>query len=365
MATMRLEIDGNVKSALIDTLSPLTMEHNLEEGRKDTEVLVMGNTSQGWQSRAAFTSADVWQYALCDAANCNAGETGSFPVEAILGADLLSKNALRFSDQEVTIVPDVVGNSEDRAKRCDAVFSKTMFGGGQLAIADTVIKYTGRRPTVGACLAYNEDPTKLDADEQGVDLTLVIASAVPKTMIGQSAYLRYRNYVGATNAPDVDTLPTAAVSLYGNQYNVALATLPKLALVGQLSDFRGPCWERTANITQRQGNGRCLQGIVCPCDEGELSCRAGAVAQFDKTFDVYVVPDTIPILATVRNELGALTSQVDGLLATGDLQGTVFELDYPNNRVVLACDDANPNCEVFPQIITKGEVSALAQCDSP
>jgi len=136
--------------------------------------------------------------------------------ETLLGADVLTGDAvlLTLASDEISILAGVAGDDIHRTEFCDGVFPTPYRGGGTMIIGGTELAFSSLRPTFGACAAFAPDAA-VQAD-RGADLLLVASTGVGTTLLGESAYERFRDQqVNAPGGqpPPSGTLPTTTVVL--------------------------------------------------------------------------------------------------------------------------------------------------------
>jgi hypothetical protein len=131
---------------------------------------------------------------------------------AIIGADALAGDAvrLRLGFDQVLILADVAGGEVERTEACDAVFPSPYRGGGTLVIGGTELGFAGRRVTMQTCLGANPDPAIPQAS-RGADALMLISTGIGTSLLGESAYARYR-LVRETALP-LDELTLETVNL--------------------------------------------------------------------------------------------------------------------------------------------------------
>ena len=378
--------DGELFLAAVDTLSPLTVVDSFESGeplptpRRRRVDLTMYATdgSPDPVARSRYTNINVLDVHPCPVAvidpdnpppeqQCRIGLDGAEQiVRGVLGADLLSRKAVRFDFAASTMrfFPDIAGDDAARGRACDAVFSAPFHGGGTLRVSGAEVAFTGRRIAMGACLAF--DASEPNDVQRGVPALFLVSTALGTTLISESAYERYRAFVG--DATEVASLPTATLHLVSGPVTVRRASVNRIALVGEEAADRGPCKEMYANhqMTVDACRKQNLSGDDCPCSDATF-CRTGAVLELsagDATdIEVLVVSDSLPLLQELRDELRPGLPEVDGILGTNALAAVSLDIDYPNNRVVARCTDQRLLvCAARPKVLTVDSIARLRDC---
>ncbi len=356
----------------IDTLSPvsvvdpLVLSGELEPVRRrdlSLTLIAPADAELAAVPRARLDSTQLLALHPCAASSelCELG-TGDNrrPIGAILGADLLSRNALRvdFAASELRFLPDVSGNEAARGRACEAVFSNPFRGGGTLRIGGAEVPYSGRRIAVGSCAAYDPDATT--TVRRGVDLMLILSTGTGSTLLSESGYARYR--LQRPEAPALETLPTTTVWLPSGPVPARLGTIEELALVSELSTERGPCQELYANQVMR-GGGCDQPGATCVCTSNDDTfCRTGSAVEpaMGEPLEVAIIADDSRVLQALRNELRPALPEVDGILGTRALAKLAVDIDYPHARVIMRCADAG--CRIHPAVLGKQSLPYIAQC---
>jgi len=368
--------------AVVDVLSPITILDSFEAGlplptqtRRAGDLVMHGLRTDGSTvERFRFPDTNIFDLHPCSDkdALCVVGDAGSTrAIQGVVGTDVLSDHGVRFdfSARALQMFPDIAGTSATRGEVCDAVFPSPYAGGGTLLIGGAEVSFTGGRLAVGVCADYNvfigegsETPTY-----SGTDLLLLFSTAVSSTIISESAYIRYQASTDpADMVPALADLPTTTIYLPSGSVTGRAATLPRLALVGEASDLRGPCKELFANHMM-SGN-QCAERVtisdaVCPCHSGRF-CRAGAALELNTPIDVVVISDLDDVLQALRNELRPGLAEADGILGVGALDPVVLDLDYPNNRMLARCADTT-SCTARPEVRNRDSLPPIEACLGP
>jgi hypothetical protein len=396
-----IELDSNGDErfvATVDTLSPLTIVDSFRAGgevatprREQIDLTLYGTDgSANPVARMRYTTVNVLDIHPCpvdvpDPDNpppeqeCQVGQDGAQrTVNGVLGADLLSKGAVRFdfSASSMQFFPDIAGDDASRGRACDAVFGSPFHGGGTLRVSGAEVSFTGRRIAMGACLAFDASD-QIREIERGVDALFLVSSALGTTIISESTYERYSAFVEGT--PDLDTLPTQTLHLIDGPVTARAGSINQVALVGEEADDRGPCKEMFANHFMavngcRDNN---LSGDDCPCSDATF-CRTGAVLELSVDderddqgalvtegagIDVLVIPDSDPLLQELRDELRPGLPEVDGIIGANALAAVSMDVDYPNDRVIARCtDDDLSVCIARPKVLTVDTTDEIFEC---
>jgi hypothetical protein len=411
VVSLRID-DGSAVPAVIDTLSPLTVVDGVaargepvgEPERRRHELTILSAAGDAGVPRARFGNFDAFDLHPCagqdagDGQPCRLGFDGATqPLHAILGADLWSDYAIRFSFARrlLSLFPDVSGDDQARALLCDTVFRAPFYGGGTLLVSGAHINIIGYRTAMGACMLAEAPsatdagvplpvcPTESDAGPPppalprrhgGLNALFVLSTGLPITLVSESFHTRYLARCAELGV-DCDTAVGAPETLYvaSGPLSVRRTTLSGLTLVSEYSDQRGPCEELYANAFMvRCGNlaadvSCCgdsgserdcsTAALPCPCegqDEGRAFCRAAAAAMLRHTFPVAVISDAEPMLQALRDELRTELPELDGILAPSAVEPLEIDMDYPNNRVLLRCDPTRASqCATLPAIIDR------------
>ena len=358
----------------LDTLSPITIIDSyaggdqLPDQRRIAADLTLFSAPPAGAPipRITLQAATVFDVHPCDnggpLVDCLLGvDDQTRVVRGIIGADLLSRAAVRFDfpRSELHLFPDTAGTDADRGELCEAVFDDPFAGGGTLIVADGEVDYLGRRPAIGACL---DDGLGDPMTETGIDAQLVIATGLGISILAETVYERYALAAGA---PAAAALPEGVVHLPSGPTPVRLGQIGQISLagdIGQDSQKRGPCGELFASRVLAFD--RCATGEIadCPCPEsGETFCRVAAVLVLAEPIEVAVIPDEHPLLQAMRVELRPEFPEVDGLLGAAALAATRIEFDYPQSRIISRCMDA-ARCEARPQILVRRELERVQAC---
>jgi hypothetical protein len=343
-----LESRNTLHTAVVDVLSPLTL---IDPGANveatiDLEDLTLlgertGNTGVPELPRAAFDEQQVLRLHPCATGTptCSLGLEGAeLPFDAIVGSNSLAGDALRMrlGDNQIFVLADIGGTEEDRTFACDAVFPTPFRGGGTLIVAGTEVPFSGRRPTIQACLDPDPNPF-ITQSLRGTDALFVMSTSIGPSIITESAYERYLQ--GHMTAPPLFTLPEATLSLPSGPTTGRLATIERIALVARASsEPLAPCRQFYAHHLLIQRN--CLQADDCPC-EGDTQDFCPVPASVDVRpaagIEILVVGDNDPTLQALRTEFRPTLQEIDGLLGTGAIRDLEVDIDYPHNRVLARC----------------------------
>lgn len=401
---VRLEVDGDGElwPAVIDTMSPLTVVDGValedppprpERRRRELTIYSTGQINDAgvpvYVPQARFGGVNTFDLHPCagayaDGEPCKLGFEGATSnIPAILGADLWSRVAIRFSFARrlISLFPDISGDNRDRALLCEAVFPKPFYGGGTLVISGAEVSFIGYRLAVGACLLAEAEatagallacpPQKNETGPQpnlprvhgAVNALFLVSTGLPITLVSKSFHDRYLAACAALGVT-CDTALGAPEVLHiaSGPITVQRTTITDLALVSEYSDDRGPCQElytnafmlRCGNLpdgvdccgdSEDENREGCSQSdqLLCPCEyrEGDREedrqefCRSGAVAAIDRAVPVAVLADTHPLLQALRDEIRPELPELDGILAPSALATLEIDVDYPNNRMIV------------------------------
>ena len=364
------EAGGELRTAVIDTLSPITvLDTPTDTVRRDVELVLLGTGPTGPIPRASFSDLRIFDFHPCvDSTPCLIGaQSTTREFTSIVGANALSRGAARFELAQSTmrLFPDIGGTNAAQGRQCRAVFANPFAGGGTLVIGGTETTYSGERIAIGGCLAF--DGLTTDKTMQGVDALFVLSTAIGKTLLSESAFARYQRYCADTT---MCTMPAELgdyrVFLPSGGVDGKLVRLERLALVGEKSANRGPCAELNANYVMLVDGCNVAPRVPeCPCDpdDSDRFCEAAGAIEMPADFEVLVVPDDLPLLQALRNELRPEFAEVDGILGVEVLRNAALDIDidYPNNRVLAHCADDNA-CVARPGITGKAMREDISHC---
>lgn len=346
-----LESDGSIAPASITT-GDLTLLGKQGNGELDLP-------------RALLDSKAVVSLHPCAAEPCTVGPAGAdLPFRAVIGADALAGDALRLrlGDDQIVVLPDIGGTDLDRTYECDALFPAPFRGGGTLLVEGTAVPYGGRRVAMQACLGANPSTAVVQA-ERGTDLLTVVSTGLGVSLLGTSAYERYR--LATPGVPDLATLPDEIVMLASGPISGRRITVPNLALVGDSgSTPRGPCRQVYAHhlLAERDCKLTVPDRDDCPCTAGNRFCAVPAVVEVEPRagVDFLVVADDNQTLLALRTELRPDQPEVDAILGTSALRSLEVDIDYPHNRVLARC--SGPGCVTRPALNEAGKRARVNLC---
>jgi hypothetical protein len=410
VVSLRID-DGDSVPAVIDTLSPLTVVDGVavrgepvdEPERRRHDLTILSAAGDTGVPRARFGNLNSFDLHPCagqdagDGQPCRLGVDGATqPFYAILGADLWSDYAIRFSFAKrlLSLFPDVSGDDQARALLCETVFGAPFYGGGTLAVSGADIRFIGYRTAMGACMLA-ETPAATDAGPPvpvcpsgdagaavslprrygGLNALFVLSTGLPITLVSESFHARYLDRCTELGVECDATLGAPEMlHVASGPIPVRRTTLTGLTLVSEYSDRRGPCEELYTNAFMvrcgdlPQGESCCgdrdderdcaMAALPCPCegrqDEERQFCRAAAAAMLQHTFPVAVISDAEPMLQALRDELRPELPELDGILAPSAVEPLEIDMDYPNNRVLLRCEPTRAGqCATLPAIIDR------------
>jgi len=366
---------GERVSALVDTMSPITLLDTFVPGspeptprRRQLDLILYSNSGESAVPRIEFGSVSSFDLHPCNGTDsfCEIGvDADRRPFRGIVGADVLSRRAVRFdvADRRLQFFPDIAGDNTARGKACDAVFPSPFAGGGTLVLGGSEVSFSANRVAISACL-HHDISQSLERD-RGTDVLFVLGTGIPVSLLSESAYERYRLLVDDTAvAPKLELLPESSLYLPSGPIQVRLGSITRMALIAQGATTRGPCQELYANHVM--SDDRCRSGELspaeCPCpDRNDLFCSTGAAVELDRAFDVAVVSDLSPLLQALRNELRPQHPEVDGILSTTAIAPLQLDIDYPNNRLLARCVETAA-CVSRPAVLTNASINDIALC---
>jgi hypothetical protein len=356
------------RAALLDVLSPLTV---IDPGLGARDAITSGGlTILGADDSGALTvpraqlrTTQIARIHPCAAEECAVGPPPGRPFQAIIGADALAGDALRLrldpAAPRAFLIADVGGTDRDRTFVCDAVFPAPYRGGGTLVVAGTEVNFGGRRVTVGACLGG--DPRAAPQGRRGADALLVVSTGVGATVLGEAAYLRYRQV--RPTAPPLEALPAEELLLPSGPVIGRRATVDRVWLAAASSSAqRAPCRQIFAHELLTARDCEPLE-TDCPCADPDRFCPVPAVVDLRPPagLAVLVVPDSSATLQALRAELRPDQPEVDGILGTGALALIELDIDYPRNRALVRCLPGAP-CLARPAIDEANDRTQVRNC---
>jgi len=349
---------------VIDTLSPVTIADPgvVQDPTRRRLVLTLHGVDANATptvARARYDGAIAYDIHPCgDQDSCGVGlaeETVS--VGGIVGFDILARHAVTidFTNQTMTMSPDVAGDNPDRRRACEAEFPSAFAGGGTLKVGGDEQRFSGRRPAVRTCLAPGEGVASRD---QGENALLVLSTGSPISSLSQSAYERYR--ASSTELPTIAELPEEVVETTSGRLALPVADIPGAAFLGQVRGERGACRELYANRIMALGGCDNLGIGDCPCPDNERFCRTGAAIVSRETVRFAIINDQDPALQALRDELRPGLPEVDGLLSARDFRHLRVSLDYPNGRMLMRCELPGA-CETRPVIVSQSQADSIGE----
>jgi hypothetical protein len=368
------EPGGNPKTAVLDVLSPVTL---IDRGATAApsidypDLTLLGQRVAGGffdLPRARFPAAQVLTLHPCSEPDkCNVGpDTTPRPFDALIGMNTFSNDALRLrlGTDQIFVLPDVAGDAAHRAFACDAVLPSPFRGGGTMIVGGTELPFTNWRIAIDTCLAPDPDPNKVQA-ARGADVLLVASTGVGVSLLGESAYARYRELV--PSAPPVEALPIETVLLPSGPVSGGATTIASLALVGNSSGSpRAPCRQVYASHYLVDGN--CANTLDCPCTDTTF-CATPAIIEIAPPppagLPFLIVSDAEPTLQALRTELRPDRPEVDGVLGTSALRELELDVDYYlHGRLLGRCMDptACGNVHIRPELVNESDRAHVAAC---
>lgn len=290
---------------------------------------------------------------------CLVGDANAqMPFGAVLGGDRLANSSVRisFCNKTLEFLRDTVGTTNERIETCDVVFPAPFAGGGVIQIDGTEIPFSASRPSFSACV---ETDTPQDSDI-GVDMQLLFSTAIGNTMLTRTAYDKIVRHSGAMA---FDALPEETIFTPSGLIPARKGSIEKMALVspiGEERNARGPCLELAAHrlVTSSQSF-EDVDGLPCP--NGDSFCQIGPSMELLDSLDVYVVSDEEPLFQSLRDELRPELAEVDGIVGTAAMQSLKVDLDFPNRRILLSCEDPS-RCTARASIFSENRLEEVTDC---
>ncbi len=368
------QADSPDRIAVIDLLSPLTLVDpgiDATPTVKNSDFIVLGERGGVLDlPRARLKDVRLLSLHPCRVSSdpsadpaCLVGPSGGGrPFDAIVGADSLAGDAvrLRLGDNRLFVLADVAGDSQQRARACDAVFPSPYRGGGTLVVAGTELPFTGRRITMQTCLGDDPDPA-ITQSLRGADALMLISTGIGRSLLTETAYARYR--LVHPTAPALDQLPLDSLSMPSGPIEGRRATIDRMALVARSSATpRAPCRHVYAHHLLLDRDCATNSGEDCPCENGDKFCAIPAVVEIAPAagLDILVISDNNPTLQALRTELRPDQQEVDGILGTSALLAAEVDIDYPHDRVLARC--TTTECVTRPALPDRAERRNVQAC---
>jgi len=334
------------REAVLDVLSPITIVDRGADApaRIDSaDLTLLGARTPGGPldlPRARFLDKQVITLHPCAEPTCAVG-TPAAPraFDALLGLPAFSGDALRLhlATDQIFVLPDIAGSDLHRARSCDAVLDSPFRGGGTLVIGGTEVGFTNWRIAIDACIAPR--PARLITQSaRGVDVLLVLSTAIGPSLLGSGAYERYREL--DPTLPTLDALPEDTIFLPSGPIVGRRTELPSIALVGNSGgNRRAPCRQMWASHLLAARD--CQLGDDCPCSNSQAFCAVPAVVELAPAsrIPILVIADDEPTLVALRTELRPDRPDVDGILGTEALAALELDIDYTHDRLLARCVD--------------------------
>ena len=189
----------------------------------------------------------------------------------------------------------------------------------------------------------------------------MVSTGIGISILGETAYERYRLAAPEAAAPPVAALPIGSVYMPSGLVTGHLGAINRLSLVGAaISNGLSPCRQIYAHhqladgpVAQAPSTMTCAQvtNNDCPCKDGSSTCTVPAIFELTPPAPgvaVLVVPDADPTLQALRTELRPDQPEVDGVLGTDLLRSAEIDVDYPHDRLLARC--TGPGCLARPQM---------------
>ena len=399
--------------AVLDLMSPITIADpgvTTPPSVAFTDLTVLGRGSDGTLDlprarlveaqlvsvHPCVTACDASSPVDCDPAQCIVGAPGqALAFTGVIGADALAGDAvrLRLDSNQLFILPDIGGSDRGRSLSCESVFDSPYRGGGTLVLGGTELPFGNRRITLQACLGYAVAPPLPEAPDfgyamqlraRGTDAVLVASTGIGVSLLGESAYARYR--LADPSAAALDQLAAATRYLPSGPITGRLAHINRLALIASsTSNSVGPCRQVHAHHLlsayvprstdecadrgelSRETTATPVPAIDCPCDDGSRFCDVPAVLELDPALaavpgaiDFLIVSDDDRTLQALRTELRPDQPEVDGVLGIGALRAAEIDVDYPHDRLIARC--RGPGCSARPELAAEGDRCQINHC---
>ena len=337
-----------------------------------------------WDTRAPLRARfrGVTLFDLC------AGAVGdaATQVAGVVGADILRGFSLAFAfprdsaqPATMTIYSNLPASDSDLAANGYAMMKFNLRGNTAAATASGSGRpgSSSSRVVMRACgnpAAFAPDGPaqtcktgEVELHASGTNLLLALSTGHGPMVLRASAWQRMG---GQAPAPLGEGESPLYSPLVADPIPAHWVTVSRLALVdGDSGDlWPGACAElargrRIEWTLTNQDNGACFQ----PCDvRGGGGLPAAAYLEIGSDLPAAVVSDTSDLISNLNEDFPS-GAQVDGVVGTGTLAGTRFEIDYvsqPQGRLVAACDPGSDRqtCWASPTCVGPSSSSQTHRC---
>jgi hypothetical protein len=363
--------DGSHRTATLDVLSPFTV---IDRGKdvapsfSNMDLTILGQRGAAGAldlPRAKFLDRQVLTLHPCKDDVCVVGtDVAQRAIDAVLGMSLFASDALRLRlhDDQIFILPDIAGDDGARSAACDAVFVDPFRGGGSLIVAGASVDFPNRRVAIDACLDPKPERPGLLESGRGTDALLVLSTGIGPSLLGESAYERYRETHPL--APASAALPPRTVFLPSGPITGGVALIPSIALVSNWSSNpRPPCRQVTVNHLMTTQH--CvIDDVECPCNTPDVFCPAPALVELKPVaqIEMIVVPDSDSTLQALRTELRPDRPEVDGILGASAIFDLELDIDPQHGRLFGRCSGDTTTCKARPQVPDSKAVAPAQAC---
>ena len=312
--------------------------------------------------RALFPNTQVFDLHPCADINgipCVLGtDHNNLGFGGIFGSNALQLVSTRFllnkETPQIQFFPYLLGDNTQQCSSNKAVIDMTLSQSSMISVYNHSVDIDPKNIAIFTCMGMNHLDTTTPS---GTDFLLILSTGIGTTILSRTAY---EKYAAQHNTLPISQLPLTNFHFPSGTVHTHTTTIPTMALINRKTISVSPCEEWRIAAT----SGTCLSQDTCACPGGETVCETTAAVTLTPTDEIQIaiLPDEHRIFQSFYNDPDHNLPQINGILGLAALNNLDFNIDYPNERLVIQCLARSDECIHYPEISNPSGTSLNEKC---